>query len=252
LLLSVWAGPDERDPLSLPARPNDYIASLRLQSTNVRVAYSPDLGIGVEEEVDEVVRTAVARLESLGCDVDEVEFEQGDVAAAAWTTWYRTSLSASYGRYVQDHRHEMARYVVDSIEKGAQISANEFLSTQSARSRYYDQVRKLLERYDFLVSPTLRRVPPTADRISAGPDYVAGRQADPIIGWSLTWPFNLTTHPSASIPVGFTPAGLPVGMQIVGRRFADEEVLALSALIEEDAPWHSRRPQLVPAANGEA
>jgi len=70
-------------------------------------------------------------------------------------------------------------------------------------------------------------------------------QIDPYAGWQFTSPFNLTGHPAASIPAGFTPDGLPVGIQIIGRRFGEEALLRLSARFEEAAPWGSTRPRIV-------
>jgi amidase/aspartyl-tRNA(Asn)/glutamyl-tRNA(Gln) amidotransferase subunit A len=70
-----------------------------------------------------------------------------------------------------------------------------------------------------------------------GPDQINGEPVDPLIGWCLTYPINLIGHPAASIPAGLTPNNLPVGMQIIGRRYADADVLAASAALERLRPW---------------
>jgi amidase/aspartyl-tRNA(Asn)/glutamyl-tRNA(Gln) amidotransferase subunit A len=84
-------------------------------------------------------------------------------------------------------------------------------------------------------------VPPfdnATDGNTVGPSEVNGEEVDPLLGWCLTYPINFTGHPAASVPAGFTDDGLPVGLQIVGRRFADEAVLAASAAFERVRPWH--------------
>jgi amidase/aspartyl-tRNA(Asn)/glutamyl-tRNA(Gln) amidotransferase subunit A len=77
------------------------------------------------------------------------------------------------------------------------------------------------------------------DAGTVGPASVAGEAIDPLLGWCLTYPFNLTGHPAASVPVGLTPDGLPVGLQVVGRMFRDDRVLAVAAALEEIRPWAS-------------
>ena len=107
------------------------------------------------------------------------------------------------------------------------------------RTEVFDAFQDVFESYDLLVSPTLA-VPPVdnaADGNTLGPRRINGEEVDPLIGWCLTYPVNFTGHPAASVPAGFTADGLPVGMQIVGRRFHDTTVLAASAALERVRPW---------------
>jgi Asp-tRNA(Asn)/Glu-tRNA(Gln) amidotransferase A subunit family amidase len=110
------------------------------------------------------------------------------------------------------------------------------------RSRWYDRVRAVLDVHDVILCPTNAAPPPPADSVTYGPSEIAGRPVDPKSGWTLTYPFNLTTHPAVSIPCGMTADGLPVGMQVVARRFGEGDLLRIAARFEEAAPWADRRP----------
>jgi aspartyl-tRNA(Asn)/glutamyl-tRNA(Gln) amidotransferase subunit A len=93
-----------------------------------------------------------------------------------------------------------------------------------------------------LATPTLA-VPPFSTKLPLGPERVLGEKVDPQVGWTFTWPFNLTGQPAVSIPCGWTKEGLPLGLQLVGRRGADGLVLRVAAAIEALAPWSDRRPK---------
>ncbi|HEX6557186.1 MAG TPA: amidase family protein [Ktedonobacteraceae bacterium] len=92
----------------------------------------------------------------------------------------------------------------------------------------------------FIVTPTLACLPVAnaSDGNTMGPTQINGEQVDPLIGWCLTYFVNFSGHPAASIPAGLAEGNLPVGMQIIGRRYADADVLAASATFERLRPWH--------------
>ena len=107
------------------------------------------------------------------------------------------------------------------------------------RSEVFDALRSVLDRYDFLVSPTLACLPVdnANDGNTLGPAEINGEPVDRLIGWCMTYLINYLGYPAASIPAGFAENGMPVGMQIVGRRYADDDVLAASAAFERLSPW---------------
>ena len=98
----------------------------------------------------------------------------------------------------------------------------------------------MLRDYNLLVTPTLACLPVenAADGNTMGPTEINGEQVDPLIGWCLTYFINFSGHPAASIPAGLAEDRLPVGMQLIGRRYADADVLAASAAFERMRPWH--------------
>ena len=86
-------------------------------------------------------------------------------------------------------------------------------------------------------------VPPFSTNLPLGPERIADVKIDPQVDWAFTWPFNLTGQPAVSIPCGWTKDGLPLGLQLVGRRGADGLVLRVATAIEAQAPWSDRRPK---------
>jgi Asp-tRNA(Asn)/Glu-tRNA(Gln) amidotransferase A subunit family amidase len=119
------------------------------------------------------------------------------------------------------------------------ISAVAHAKDDVLRTLVLDGLEDIFDDYDFIVSPTLA-IPPVknaANRDTIGPVEIEGQKVDPLIGWCMTYPINFTGHPAISVPAGTTDDGLPIGLQIIGRRFADESVLALAGMVERIRPW---------------
>ena len=242
LLLSVWAGPDDRDPLSLPAGAEDYLGALDGDLRGARIAYSPDLGLAVEPEVRDAVAAAVEVLASLGAHVEEVEIDSGSELVQEFHRLWIGMEAALFGGYVAAHSERMTRGVREEIARGSALSALDYWNAEIARSDYYEKIRAILADHEFLVCPVVAVPPPSVHTFTDGPEEIAGQIVDRKTGWTLAFPFNMTSHPAASIPCGVTPDGLPVGLQAIGRRFREADVLALAARFEEAAPWAARRP----------
>jgi amidase/aspartyl-tRNA(Asn)/glutamyl-tRNA(Gln) amidotransferase subunit A len=139
-----------------------------------------------------------------------------------------------------EHKNDLTPEFADLLEKGHAMGAVEYRKDEVVRTEVFDAIQDLFDGYDLLVTPTLA-VPPfdnADDGNTLGPSEVNGEEVDPLLGWCLTYLINFTGHPAASVPAGFTGDGLPIGMQIVGRRFDDGAVLAASAAFERVRPWH--------------
>ncbi len=252
LMLDVMAGPHPRDPFSLPDDGSDYLAATRRSIRGMKIAYSPNFDIfPVEEEVLSVVNEAVKAFEEAGASVEEASIGLKHDQRELSGIWMRevgvryAEIAANFKKdglvdLLGDHREDLTPQLVNLLEAGQKMSALDYRLDDVARTEVFDAIQDLFERYDLLVTPTLA-VPPfdnADDGNTVGPSEVGGEEVDPLIGWCLTYPINYTGHPAASVPAGFTTEGLPIGMQIIGRRFADEAVLAASAAFERIRPWY--------------
>ncbi|MGI8909088.1 MAG: amidase [Rubrobacteraceae bacterium] len=257
LMLGVMAGPHPRDPFSLPDDGSDYLAATRRSITGMKIAYSPNFDIfPVEEEVLSVVGEAVRAFEEVGAHVEEasvgLKHDQRELSGI----WMRevgvryAEIAANFKKdgivdLLGDHREDLTPQLVNLLETGQKMSALDYRLDDVTRTEVFDAIQDLFERYDLLVTPTLA-VPPfdnAEDGNTVGPSEINGEAVDPLLGWCLTYPINYTGHPAVSVPAGFTAEGLPIGMQIVGRRFADEAVLAASAAFERMRSWHDSYPR---------
>ncbi|MFC6942765.1 amidase [Salinirubellus sp. GCM10025818] len=249
LLCSVLAGPSGTDPFSLPEDGTDFLGAVDVPVDDVKVAYSPDLGVfPLEDRVRDVVDDAVDDLSSVVATVDRVdpEFEHDrETMLESWMTGYRVGMAerasvlAEHGRDPFDRREELTPEVIEGMEAGMGYSAVEYKRSDIVRTDVFDAVQVVFDEYDMLLTATVAL--PPFDTEMLGPDEVAGESVHPLYGWFLTWPFNMTDHPAASVPAGFAD-GLPVGLQLVGPRFDDERVISIAAALERVRPWADRSP----------
>lgn len=241
LLLSVMAGPDDRDPQSLPATGEDFARAAEGGIRGLRVAWSPDLGYAaVEPEVRQLCESAAKTFATLGCVVEEAHpgFDDSEPIFLDLSAGLRT---AAYGGYLAEWKDQMDPILVARILRGQQLSAVDYEKATHRRTALWQAVRKFFERYDLLLTPTIAVAP---FPIGAGlPTEIAGRAVNVPLGWMpFTYSFSLTGQPAISVPCGWTAEGLPVGLQIVGHRFADAMVLRAAAAFEAACPWTHRHP----------
>ena len=241
LAMSVIAGPDDRDRNSFPPASVDYVGACDGGVRNLRVGWSANLGYGVvDSEVGQQAEAAARRFEELGCRVETVE-PRWSFPLEAWNAFFDGGLVAFLAPRVDERNlldPGLAR-IVERLEGDRMIG---YVQAQFARNAFWDEVRRWFETYDLLLTPTMPI--PAFEVMHDTPGVAPGRLPEGL-GWSfLTFPFNLTGQPAASVPCGFTRAGLPVGLQVVGRRHDDITVLRASAAFEAASPWQRRRPVL--------
>ena len=147
---------------------------------------------------------------------------------------------------LRDHRDDFPPEYLRWIDEGYELRTAALM--RELRTEIYDAIQNALADHEVLVTPTLACLPVlnAADGNTKGPTEVGGVEVDPLIGWCLTYPVNFSGHPAASIPAGLTE-GLPVGMQIIGRRYADADVLTASATFERLRPWRDHYARTSPS-----
>jgi aspartyl-tRNA(Asn)/glutamyl-tRNA(Gln) amidotransferase subunit A len=239
-LLGVIAGPDPADPSALPPPGVDYSRAVQAGMRGVRIAFSPALGyVRVDPEVAASVATAATVFASLGADVAETDPGFGDPLGAFEVLWYAGAAKALKA-YPAARRVDMDPGLVEIAEAGARYSAVEYLESLEERDALTRRMNRFHESYDLLITPTLPQ-PAFAAGVEV-PDGWPGRRW---MTWTpFTYPFNLTGQPAISVPCGFTTAGLPIALQIVGPRDRDDLVLAAAASYQQAAPLTGRRPAL--------
>jgi aspartyl-tRNA(Asn)/glutamyl-tRNA(Gln) amidotransferase subunit A len=242
LMLSVMAGPDPCDRTALDAAPADYVGLLGQGVRGLRVAWSPDLGgLRVDSEVAEVVQRAVGAFEEMGATVEQVKCDFMDSHELIRALW-AAHEAGIYGEHLPKWRDKMDPGLVACIQDGYTITMEQYIQWRGRKYAYCDSVRPLFETYDLLLTPSLSVAAFPVNRLN--PEHWPQHVWDWIPWASFSYPFNFTGQPASNVPCGFTPAGLPVGLQIVGRQHADLTVLQASAAFEKARPWAAQRPAL--------
>jgi aspartyl-tRNA(Asn)/glutamyl-tRNA(Gln) amidotransferase subunit A len=242
LFLGVMAGPDDRDATSLEAEPADYLKTLNKGVKGLKIAFSPDLGyLKVDKEVAVPVAKAVKAFEELGAKVEQVNPGWGDQIDMEMF-FYTVTYAGNLGPILDKWRDKMDPGLVACTEAGMKHTAGEYVRMRTRRFEYYQKIRAFFEKYDLLLTPSLSVAAFTAGKLI--PDHWEQHPWDWLRWAGFSYPFNLTWMPAATCPCGFTPAGLPVGLQIVGPRFQDARVLQASRAFEKARPWARARPKL--------
>lgn len=244
LMLSVLAGPDARVPISLSEPGEVFADAARGEVAGQRIAWSRDLGVAVvEPEVVNVVESALGTWRSLGCAVEADQPDFADIRDII-TPLRAVRMAAQHQDLLELGDKIDNKFFKDFVQVAKRLSLLDVARAEALRSRLWERVHAFFQRYDFLVSPTTQT--PAFDLEKPYPDVIAGRQIENNVdAFLLTYAISLTGLPAISIPCGFTAAGLPVGMQIVGRWRDEAGVLRAAAAFERAAPWAHLRPPVV-------
>jgi len=240
LVMTVCSGPDERDQYSLPGPAVDYVKALRGSLKGLRVAYTDDLGFvdAVDPEVRAVCAKAARAFRELGCRLDEVK-PGWPSPRECWGEIFCGGIATRMAPYV-DRRNEIEPGLHRIIETTLKNGPTKYVQAWFDRLAWWQHPRAFFETYDLLLTPTIA-CPPFAVGLDNPPE-IAGTPVEPYAWIPFTYPFNVTGQPAASVPCGFTKDRLPIGLQIVGRRFDDVLVLRASAAFERARPWAQHRP----------
>ena len=241
--LSAIAGPDSRAPLSIQEPGAVFARPLDRSFKGVRVAWFKDLGgVPFDPRVRTVVDGHRATFESLGCIVEQAEpdFKQAEVSFRIIRAW---TASANYGNQLHAHPDAFKDTLKAEIEQGLRLSGEDVAHAEVAHGQVWRSFQAFLEKYEYFILPTTQ-VPPFDVNVPY-PAEVAGVKVVNYIDWMKScWYISVTGNPAASVPAGFTPEGLPVGVQIVGRDKADFSVLQMAQAFEQATSFGKKRPTI--------
>lgn len=240
-LLSAMAGPDRRAPVSIAEPGSMFNRSLRRSFRKVRVAWTKDFGgLPVEPEVTAVLEAQRRVFASLGCVVEEAcpDFSG---ATEAFETLRAVSFAMRHAPLLKMHRAGLKDAVIWNIEQGLALDGAKIARAEVLRTELYQRLRVFLEKYEFLLAP-VNQLPPFPVEVEY-PTAIAGVKMTNYLDWMKScYYITITSHPAISVPAGFTPQGLPVGLQIVGRYRDDFGVLQLAHAFERETQAFATRP----------
>ena len=250
ILLNYMARHDPRDPLSLARAKLDYTCEMRKPIKGWKIGFTPDFGVfPVDSEVARTVEAAALSLQETGAIVEPVHFKLKHSACELAEMWCRsicvdTAIELELSRragfdLVRDHRDELPEEFIFWNEQVAKGGIMDYYKFNCIRTELLDAQQDVFDRYDIILSPTTicLPVPNASDRNTLGPRSMNGTPVEPLIGFCETFFENFTGNPAASVPAGLSEGGLPIGMQIIGRKFRDADVLAVARTFERLRPW---------------
>ena len=240
--LDCVAGYHPSDPESLPPPETSFLGRLKNMPSNLRIAFSPTLGYArVQTEVMALVEEAVKCFEGMGHRMEPWEGALPDVGDT-WANLMNFDLYCMLHQRLEDDREEMGRTLVKALDQMKSFSVEDHIEAQKARTELNRIMWSLFEQYDLLITPTM----PTEAFAAKGPPpgEIDGHPIPLLGAVAFTYPFNLSGHPAASVPAGFTKSGLPAGLQIIGPQHRDDLVLQASCAYERARPWNDYWPDM--------
>jgi aspartyl-tRNA(Asn)/glutamyl-tRNA(Gln) amidotransferase subunit A len=261
LVMNAISGYDERDSTSVPEPVPDFTACLTGDIKGMKLGVPEEYFVeGIQPGVDSVIRAAISKFKELGALVEEVSLPHTGYALAVYYIIAPSEASANLARYdgvKYGLSHEEATGMWENMEKtrqygfGPEVKRRIMLGTYALSAGYYDayylkaqKVRTLIrqefdsvfEKVDALITPTSPTVP-----------FKIGEKTDDPLQMYLsdvcTLPINIAGIPALSIPAGFSE-GLPVGMQIIGKPFAEETIMKIGHAYQQVTDWHKHKPRL--------
>jgi amidase len=243
LLLSVMAGPDYRDPISIQESPEQFRESLNRGFDGQSIAWSRDLGqFPVQNAVIEAIENALPLFTALGCRIEEAHPDFAG-AADAFQVLRAQSFAFSLAKEYQSDRDKLKDTVAWNVEQGLKLSGPDISRAQAERGRLFQRVRAFFEQYDYMLLPVSQVVPFPIE--TEWVQEIKGQTMDTYIDWMMSCSvITLTAHPAISVPCGFTPEGLPVGVQIVGPYRREMDLLRFAFAFEQATRVAERRPRV--------
>jgi amidase len=237
-VLKVIAGFDRRDPASLRAPVPDYLAEIDAGIRGVRIGvdenYARD---GLDAEIVEPILAAAAAFRAAGADIRRIEMPRSENLFPVWVTICCAEVAAAHGGLFPERRDDYGEQLRGAIESGRAMAALDYAAALQAKLRFADEVEELFSTVDLLLCPTIGVEVP-----GRTPNW-----ADPATAMGLsrfTMAFDLSGHPTLSIPCGLSPDGMPISLQLVARRLEEGLLCRAGRAFEPVSGWSGRHPPL--------
>lgn len=246
LMLAVLAGPDDRDPTSLPDQGFDFAAAARRDDgmRGRRVLFIEDFGglVPTDAQVARLARDAAEAFAEAGCSVEQGAFDTSGLREIVTGT-RAFGMVARYANLIEHHRAKLTVPLVNQVEAALGLSVSQIGAAERLRTQYWHRIRQIFELYDYIVTPATGT---TAFRLDVPlPTEINGKALERFYDVFLgTYAFSVTGLPVAAVPCGFTDKGLPAGIQIVARRQRDDLALEAAATYAAIRPQHFRMPEI--------
>jgi len=254
LILDIIAGQDDSDRYSVPKPNYSYLERINETPKKLKIGYSFDLGFAdvLDAEVENSVLNGIQKFEEFGWPIDRSKFKLKKrnpelTMRIIWSSGFGYSL----GRFLKAWENKMDPAFVKLIKLGLNFSTRQIKTAEIYRELIYSDICEAFKKVDILITPTLACTAFEIGNSSVIDDEttvtnitINGKKIT-ALGWiPFTYPFNISGHPAASIPCGWSSEGMPIGMQIVGKRFDELTVLQVSRAFEEIAPWQDIKPKI--------
>ena len=242
LLMNVVARPDARDFMSLPYQEHNFSAVAHLEPKRLRIAFLPDMGVGlqVEPQVRAAAEAAATALAGAGCAVESVRSFLTDEMFDGMCRFFEARSYNDMMQLPAGKREKVLPFVAQWCSwRAAQFSGRDVMQAYTQVMAMREAAVAASQPYDFILSPVSPIIAYEAELPAPGND---ARHALPHIAFTV--PYNMSEQPAASVNWTYSAEGLPIGMQVIGKRFEDVRVLALSRLLEQLRPKQRAWPEL--------
>lgn len=242
LMLDAMKGPHDGDKCSLPDLNINYTDIVDQKPKNLNIGYSTSLGYAkvMDPEVEKSVIDSVKKFETYGWNIEQAKVRMKSPQTTFYTLW-AGMMAYDFGPKLDEWRDKMDPDLVKIIEAGKGFTGIGIMKALKTRNDFYEKFYQFFKKYDILITPTVSV--PAFELGMMYPAKIDGRTVSPTAWSPFSSIFNLTGLPAASIPCGWSSDGLPIGMQIIGKRLNDATVLQVSKAFEEIAPWQDKKPK---------
>jgi aspartyl-tRNA(Asn)/glutamyl-tRNA(Gln) amidotransferase subunit A len=251
LILGAIAGRDPRDPLTSHRPVPDYRAALAGGVERLRIGVIRELCEHPEaaEDVRRAVAAAAARLATLGAIVEDTSLPLITAAGAVFMALADSEGAGGHARELRERPRDFDAGTRRRLLTASLLPSTLYHRAERARVLIRDQVREALRRFDLLLAPTAPSAAPLISSTRAPLQSGAEAASRFFTRRSFSTPASLAGFPALSVPCGFTESGLPIGLQLIGRRFEDATLLRAAHTYERAMSWRDRRPPLESAAS---